>query len=317
MIRVSVIVPVYNVEQYIRNCINSILRQTYVDFELILIDDGSTDQSGKICDEYTDRRVKVIHKKNEGAGEARNRGMDIAVGEYITFVDSDDYIAPCYLEKLLTIAEKNECDIVQCGFVFGNERKYDFGREKKKEAEVLFYDNHSVFDDRKIKIIMCAKLFRRSLFQELRYPKVSVHDDEFMTYKLLYQAEKVARIDVPYYYYYNSANSIMRTKKRRYEDNFVRAYDERIDFFKGRGEEELMLISYREKCIRIMLFYFQCSADKENENNKKELIKLFREDYKIARRRKMNFRDGFSLAVFYRLPEAVAKCICIFRKIKG
>ena len=132
MKKVSVIVPVYNTEKYLHRCIESILDQTYKMLELILIDDGSTDSSGIICDEVAqkDTRVKVLHKKNEGAGEARNCGINIAQGEYICFVDSDDYISSRYIEIMLHAAEKYDCGIVQCDFLFGNEENYSFIEEE-------------------------------------------------------------------------------------------------------------------------------------------------------------------------------------------
>ena len=114
---ISVIVPVYNVEKYLRRCVETIQKQTYADLEIILIDDGSTDDSGKICDDFSkgDRRIKVIHKKNEGLSAARNTGMENATGEYITFVDSDDYIDSKMYEKMIMALESSHCDICMCG----------------------------------------------------------------------------------------------------------------------------------------------------------------------------------------------------------
>ena len=153
--KVSVIVPVYNVENYLERCIKSILGQTYENLELILVDDGSTDTSPAICDRYqNDPRVKVLHKENEGAGETRNKGIDLASGEFLTFVDADDYLAACFLERLMEVSHKEGCDIVQCGFLFGSEMFYSFEREQNAKCKTLIFDNHTVFDTRKAKIMI-------------------------------------------------------------------------------------------------------------------------------------------------------------------
>ena len=135
MAEVSIIVPVYQVENYIRQCIDSILAQTFTDFELILVDDGSKDQSGQICDAYAgmDERVKVIHKKNGGLSDARNRGMDQAVGNYFMFVDSDDYIAPTMIEYLYQHILNENADIAACNYLyfFENDRQKDFATNLK------------------------------------------------------------------------------------------------------------------------------------------------------------------------------------------
>ena len=116
MSKISVIVPVYKAEKFLSNCIKSILNQTYHDLEVILVDDGSPDSSGQICEEYAkkDNRIKVIHQKNAGVAAARNVGLDLATGDYITFVDSDDYIRPQMYEKMLKCAQNNHCDLVMC-----------------------------------------------------------------------------------------------------------------------------------------------------------------------------------------------------------
>ena len=118
--KVSIIVPIYNVEKYIHKCIDSILSQTFTDFELILVDDGSPDKCGEICEQYAlkDNRIKVVHKENGGLSDARNAGIDVASGKYIYFIDSDDWISPNSIISLLNFAEDNQCEIVQGGFYY-------------------------------------------------------------------------------------------------------------------------------------------------------------------------------------------------------
>lgn len=308
MKKVSVIVPVYNTEKYLYRCIESILDQTYKMLELILIDDGSTDSSGIICDEVAqkDTRVKVLHKKNEGAGEARNCGINIAQGEYICFVDSDDYISSRYIEIMLHAAEKYDCGIVQCDFLFGNEENYSFIEEEKEDEEPVVLDNREAFETRKTKIIICAKLYKVELFNNIRYPKLSIHDDEFITYKLIYNSKNIALLSRALYYYYNSNGSIMRTKKEYYPENFIEAYDERIEYFRDKNEKQLELISYKEKCVRLAQIYGKCIGDKNNKNDKKHLLKLYHEDYKIAKKARMSRKEALFLKAFLICPRLMS-----------
>lgn len=310
MSKVSIVIPVYNVEQYLRRCIDSVLSQSYTDYEMILVDDGSTDTSGQICDEYSeDSRIHVIHKANEGAGAARNTGIEIATGDYITFIDSDDYIAECYLEKMIQAAERTQSDIVQCGYLYGDKTAYSFVKESEQVIKPVILDSHEVFRTRDAKIIICAKLYKTILFEGIRYPKVSIHDDEFVTYKLLYKAKRTALIAIPYYYYYKSPNSIMREKKVFYPDNFIQAYEERIRFFEAKGEQELVLISYKERCVRLMLFLAQCYGERENQNDKKMMITMFRQDYKHIKNFKISVKERVMLSSFNIFPVTMAKVI--------
>ena len=175
MAEVSIIVPVYQVEKYIRQCVDSILAQTFTDFELILVDDGSKDGSGQICDEYAamDRRVKVIHKENGGLSDARNRGMDQAAGNYFMFIDSDDYIAPTMLECLYKNILIEDADLAICNFLylFENDRKKDFSTSMKSEvlcAKEIFYNrkNERCYG---IWTVAWNKLYKKEVFGKLRF----------------------------------------------------------------------------------------------------------------------------------------------------
>lgn len=308
MKKVSVVVPVYNTEKYLQRCIQSILGQTYERLELILIDDGSTDSSGTLCDAAAqkDSRVKVLHKENEGAGEARNYGINMAEGDYICFVDSDDYIAHRYIEIMLKTAERYDCGLVQCNFLFGGEQNYSFFKEENDEEKPLILNNREAFETRKTKIIICAKLYKIELFQNIRYPKLSIHDDEFVTYKLIYNSSRVALLNQALYYYYNTNDSIMRTRKEYYPENFIAAYDERIQYFRDRGEKQLELISYKEKCVRLAQIYGKCIRDKNNKNDKKHLLELYHKDYKIAKKARMSKKETAFLKGFLICPKLMS-----------
>ena len=180
---ISIIVPVYKVEKQLNKCIESILNQTFKDYELILVDDGSPDNCGHICDEYEkkDSRIKVIHKKNGGLSDARNAGLDIALGKYIGFVDSDDIIHPQMYEKLYNCINKSNLDIVQCKFkrfksieeinINISDSELNFKEYNSQDAIIDLIDNN------KINVNAWNKLYKRELFQNERYPKGKIHED--------------------------------------------------------------------------------------------------------------------------------------------
>ena len=182
---VSVIIPVYNTEKYLSRCIKSVLYSEYKNIEIILVDDGSIDSSGLICDSFAkeDDRIRVIHKSNGGLSSARNAGIDIAKGEYITFIDSDDYIHQKYIGYLLELLQMNKCNISQCELETGCNETFTNRRIRRKET---VYTINNLFKDRKIKIIACAKLYKSELFETIRFPLDRINEDEFVTYQLLY-----------------------------------------------------------------------------------------------------------------------------------
>lgn len=208
---ISIVVPVYKVEQYLNKCIDSILAQTFADFELILVDDGSPDKCGEICDDYAkhDSRVVVIHKQNGGLSDARNAGIDIARGAYIGFVDSDDYIAPDMYETLYRDIQNEQADMSVCGvykvrgekiipFFCSNDY---FVVDGKKAFEV-------VMQMKIASITVWNKLYRINLFDDLRYPVGRLSEDVFIIADLLFKANKVVFHIVPQYYYRIQPNSI-------------------------------------------------------------------------------------------------------------
>lgn len=208
---ISVIVPVYNVENYLRKCLESIINQTYKNLEIILIDDGSTDNSGKICDEYAakDNRIKLIHKPNGGLSDARNAGLEIAKGEYIGFVDSDDWLELNAYEIMLGAIFKNDFDIAICGYVveFKNKkimRALDsntlIGNEKI--LNTLFYNKN--FPN----AVWC-KLYKREIFRKLRFPVGKIYEDMLIKFDILKNSTKIIIISEILYHYRQRENSIM------------------------------------------------------------------------------------------------------------
>lgn len=213
---ISVIVPVYNVQDYLARCLDSILAQTYQNLEIILVNDGSKDNSGAICDEYAarDDRIQVIHKENGGLSTARNAGLDLAAGEYLSFIDSDDWIASDAYEHLMNLVERYQVQLVSGGNydVYGDSGKMKLGLCPEKE-EVITAEEFvgRIFLWQGCDSSVCDKLFHRDLFVTFRFPVGKVSEDVALTYKIVLGAECVAMSERPFYYYYHRTGSISRT----------------------------------------------------------------------------------------------------------
>lgn len=218
MPRVSVIVPVYNVEAYLTECVESILNQSLKDLELILIDDGSPDSCGKICDEYSakDSRVRVIHQENHGVSYARNAGLNIATGDYIGFVDPDDYIAPDMFETMLSAAEENDCNIAICGFTNCRENgelidksSVPAGVFSKEKLILSIYGMPNRFHGS-----MCNKIFSRNILDGLLFDEtVAIGEDWLLLYDCYLKTEKAVAVDGCFYNVRNRNNSATRKPK--------------------------------------------------------------------------------------------------------
>lgn len=213
--KISVIVPVYNVEDYLEECVNSLLRQTYQNIEILLINDGSTDRSGEICDSYQSSKIIVYHKPNGGLSSARNYGIERASGSYICFIDSDDYIEPRYLENLLHAILKadNNCALAMCRFTrtvgdFDNDVPEPVIMRSGEVLERILYQN----DDLLFSIAACNKLYHSSVFEKLRFPEGKLNEDMFVICETMNLTSIVAVLDFKGYYYRVNQTSI--TQKR-------------------------------------------------------------------------------------------------------
>lgn len=214
MKEISVVIPVYNVKKYLRTCIDSVLNQSFRDFEMILVDDGSTDGCSEICDEYgkKDTRIVVVHQRNGGLSDARNTGLSLAHGKYVTFVDSDDILMPNMLELLHNLIVQEEAQIACCEHVRCEED------ENLNDVVVPRQDKDiSAFSEQKmreflrgnnIKVVAWSKLYCMDLFSGIRYPKGRYHEDVFTTYKLVHAAKKIVTTNEVGYIYRKNRNSI-------------------------------------------------------------------------------------------------------------
>jgi len=209
---ISVIVPIYKVEDYLCRCVDSILAQTFKDFELFLVDDGSPDNCGAICDDYAkkDSRITVIHKKNGGLSDARNAALDVATGQYITFIDSDDWVVDNHLESMLTALQKNHADMAICNFISA----YDDGRTEPMycpTGQETVLDGEAVFETI-YQPSACNKLYKAEMFRTLRYPVGKLYEDVFVYHDVLAQVKRAVYTGQGTYYYFLRQGSIMRTE---------------------------------------------------------------------------------------------------------
>ena len=253
MAEVSIIVPVYQVENYLHKCVDSILAQTFTDFELILVDDGSKDRSGQICDEYAemDERVTVIHKENSGPSDTRNRGIEQAAGNYFMFVDSDDYIAPTMVECLYQSILKENADIAACNFLyfFEDDRNQDFSTNIQWEVvsgAEIFYNRKN---DRSCGYwtVVWNKLYKSKVFGKLRFRAGKYYEDEFWANDIYQMDIKMVTIPECLYYYRQHGNNSMKTTNSKKNLDILEALQERIGVY-------LMDQTHSAQAYRVLIY---------------------------------------------------------------
>ncbi len=251
MPEISVIVPVYNVEPYLCRCVDSILAQTFRDFELVLVDDGSPDGCPAICDAYAaqDPRVVVIHQENGGLSVARNAGIDWAFAHsgsrWLAFVDSDDWVHPRFLEYLRRAAEETGTEITVCGFEKATEQL----SPSSAVYQVTVEDAMELFGAQYlISVVAWNKLYRRELFKDRRYPAGKLHEDAFLTHALFYQAKQAAWVHCSLYAYFQNDSGITRSTYSLKRLDEIEAVEAQLLFFQEHGEEP----SARRAAVRLV-----------------------------------------------------------------
>ena len=263
---ISVIVPVYNVEPYLRKCLDSIIGQTYRDLEILIIDDGSTDQSGKICDEYValDGRIKVFHTDNRGVSAARNLGLDNAEGGYIGFVDSDDWIESDMYEVLLKRAEETGADVVECGWV----------RELPNRSEVRRRQELQLSHLSAVEALVCSKfsdnawnkIWKSRCFSNIRFPEGRIYEDIATTFSIYFNCGCVCAIDeIKYHYIIQSANSLTSIHDIDNLIGFWLSHYERYRFIEDKLAESVILTQMKfcaEAAARTWSNYYECKQEK-------------------------------------------------------
>lgn len=281
--KISVIVPIYKVENYLNRCVESIRKQTYRNLEIILVDDGSPDACGEMCDRYAqeDSRIRVIHKENGGLSDARNAGIEVAAGEYIAFIDSDDWIDDKMYEVLYHTLLKYDADIAECSY--RNLYADCIVEETACTGNVVEGDNifalEAMLDWHYFKPNAYNKLYKRSVIADVRYPKGKLHEDEYTTYKYMYNARKLVYIDFSFYNYdRRRTDSITGEKFREANLDACWAFRERVDFFDKHGIKSLERKMNDIYCWVLLDRIYQCYCQQVNGPKVKALVELAKQD---------------------------------------
>ena len=282
---IGVIIPVYNVEPYLHRCLDSILAQTYKNIQVILVDDGSTDHSGAICDAYAakDERIVVLHQQNQGQSAARNAGLDYLFAstdcEYINFVDSDDWLHPQMLEILFQALQEHQVNMSICGFqrTSGEEVEVpsDFPITTWKPED--FYVQHGANVT-----VVWGILYKKSCFITMRYPVGKIHEDEFVTYKILFSCEEIAFVDAPFYAYFQNPTGTMLSPWTPNRLAAIDALFEQIAFFENNHYEQARLRAVKRMLQTIVdnLVLAKGVEDKSSTTYLRNLLKKQIKSYK-------------------------------------
>ena len=291
---ISVIVPVYNVEKYLQKCVDSILNQTFSDFELFLVDDGSPDNCGIICDEYAkkDNRIIVIHKKNGGLSDARNVAIDRAKGEYLTFIDSDDYVAENHLESLYKALMNNGSDIAVANITSFDDNKFQESFYCPTDRELVLEGN-DVFNTI-YQPCACSKLYKKLIFDVIRYPVGKLYEDVFVYHDVLAKAKRIVLTGQNTYFYLLRENSIMHQEYKLDFTDIIDAIElrikklEELDLQKLADENRVFIYS------RVGVAFANLDPDvPENKKRLEEIKAIYDEEYPKLMKTTNNSKQKF------------------------
>lgn len=312
---VSVIVPIYNAELYLERCLNSIIMQTWENIEIILVDDGSTDKSGEICENYSkrDTRISVIHKKNEGPATARNIGIYRAKGEYIVFVDSDDCIVQDYIQTLLTTLKEYKADMVVCGYYHMKSNKdpsLKKRRIKKKKytvvsAEEMLKGWHGKY--KHLETMPWNKLYKRELFLEhhISFPDGKFAEDVQTIHLVVAAADKIVITGQRLYYYYQVAGSLTHAVSKEKMINYILAQEIRLQYFKKNGYTK----AYERMNIKKQKYYMLTYCITKCGDMKSRLMQSFMDCYKeVMNCTEIKQCEKIMFFVFKRCHKLIGRC---------
>ncbi len=278
---ISVIVPVYKCEKYLEACVASILNQTFTDFEIILVDDGSPDNSGKICDDLAEKydNITVLHQENQGQAAARNNGVKITRGEWLHFVDCDDSINPYLLEALYYAVTENNVKLAMCSAVQGEKLPEDFNCVK----DVIF-ETHEMTEDNIFNLcknekyyywVVWGKLIHKSIYEKYPLTEGRIYEDNAIVCKWLHEAKNIAITDSPLYFYYINTSGTTKKAFTKKQLDVLWAFREQIEFFHSLG--------YQKMTEHLATYYFEISANmyhRAKTENAKELIPTIKQEEK-------------------------------------
>lgn len=308
--KVSIVVPIYNVDKYLPRCLNSLIRQTYTNLEIILVDDGSIDNCSNICDDYakSDNRIIVIHKKNGGLSDARNVGFTKSCGEYVCFVDSDDFVDPNYVKCLLDICLGYACDIAICEFCTTSKNEFSVLNEKIQLQIYSGIDMISeLYGDLYLNTVVAwNKMYKREIIIGIKYPENLFYEDEATTCQFLFRAKRVGLCNQKLYFYFIRENSITNSmlSEKKMTDKLV-ALKKRMNFLKS---VQLMEYYSMDNLIYLKQISTNFSEAKNisNNNYQKKMKTLFRKEYYKADKSSWSLKNRFSMIVYLIFPGAQA-----------
>lgn len=307
----SVIVPVYKVEAYLQECIDSILDQTFPDFELILIDDGSPDRCPEICDEAAskDPRIRVIHQKNGGLSAARNAGIEAAQGAWLSFIDSDDYLTPDYYETLLGAAQRVNADCALCGLEYVDEQK-NVLEEMRAEVPNGVFSGQQILDQCVQKwespyIVVWNKLYRREVFDTLRFPVGKLNEDLFVLVPTLEKIQTMVCVPKRMYCYRQRAGSIMKGQQSVRNLDHVEALFTIFEHFQATGQTQYLCATERQIFRILARVYYALPASERHAKEVRQAKKMHLQAVKVLQRQKMlrgGGRTVMSTVLFHAAP---------------
>lgn len=304
--KISIIVPIYNVEMYLEECINSLIHQTYSNIEIILIDDGSSDSSGKICDKYKkiDNRIRVVHKENGGVSSARNAGIRLVNTKYISFVDPDDYVSEQFIEKLYNSLVDNSADIAVCNFFTIREKNIIEDRKIKNNSLNQEEALRLLVKDEIMSSYLWNKMFKKELFENLQFDIGYRYEDIRIMHKIFLKAKKIVMIEDSLYYYRIRMDSITNSTLLNNSKELIDALEERCNDLKGTIYFSDSYMTEMLQIRRILLeILIHCERKEEfYHENMHVLKKLFKQNYK-----KINVLQRIKFILFFIFPQFYAK----------
>lgn len=286
--KISVIVPVYNVESYLERCLESLIKQDYDNIEIVLINDGSTDNSCEICKKYAknNNNIIFIDQENKGIAETRNIGLRYSTGDYITFLDSDDWVASNIYSTLIKIAEENNSDIVICG----HKRVYENGKTQsvsnyKQKIDLTNYQSIEANFTGKLTTVLWDKLYKRKLFidADVHFPNIGCFEDQVPNIKLLLEAKKITVIPDELVFYYQRYNSITKSNTRSFELELFNELDNIKSYLIDKQIYYRFKDSFKLKCINLILGFIINKSSYINNKQRNDIyvcnIKNYIEEY--------------------------------------
>lgn len=314
--KISVVVPIYNVEQYLDKCVESLVNQTYKNLEIILVDDGSRDNSGKIADEWAtkDNRIKVIHKKNGGLSDARNAGIKIATGEYIGFVDSDDWINYKMYEILMNNLGKYNADISVCAI------KKVYEEEVVNENQILNKNIwmftaekalENLIDEGILKQTVWNKLYKREIIDDIYFEFGKIHEDEFWTYQIFGRCKSIVYTDDQLYYYLQRSGSIMNKPFSLQRLDGLEARNNRLKYIKEKFPK--LQLQAKRSLFFSCLYQYQSMINSSKVENKELCLQrikiyLYCVNFKINEKKKLSLKERVWINLAYISLDFTCKC---------